>query len=210
MFKKLNDFDKKYSTLFFCISLLIIIIFLAYFSVSNKDKQNICVVPNKLVNNYNNYSYDVKYTNNDKNIELSIKRYDKKYLIEKNEDGIKNTYYIYYTDILEKASNGEYIRFRKNNIIEDLDNKFLLLDYINDISLESSVTEEDELTCYINRKKEISMCVNLDDSITLKGNDYNITYEVKEAGTVKDFNVDVNLEYEENNTDEIIDNSNVQ
>ena len=207
MIKKYREFDKKYSTLFFCISLLIIIIFLAYFSTLNKSNEEMCTIPNNVVNNYNNYSYEVKYTKDEKNIDLFVKRYDKKYLIEKEEDGVKNMYYIYYTDILEKASNGKYIRFRNNNIIDNLDNKLLLLEYVNDVSLESSITEKQDLTCYINRKKEISMCINLDESITLKGKDYSITYTVKEVGTVKDFNVDVDLD---DNNSEDIDNSYVQ
>ena len=207
MFKIFKEFDKKYSTLFFCISLLIIIIFLAYTSSFIKVENNTCVIPNKLVDNYSNYKYDVTYKTNDKKIELFIKRYDKKYLIEKNENGVKSSYYIYYTDIFEEASNGDYIKYRKENIIDGIDNKLLLLDYINDISLESSLKEDNELTCYVNRKLELNMCINLDDSIELEGTDYKIVYEIKEAGTVKDFNVDIDLDYKEDATEEIIDNN---
>lgn len=207
MFKFFKEFDKKYSTLIFCISLLILTVLLAYSSVSNSDKNKVCVMPNKLVDNYQNYKYNVTYKSNDKKIDLSIKRYDKKYLIEKNENGIKSSYYIYYTDILEESSNGDYIRYRKESIVDGIDNKLLLLDYINDISLESSLKKDDELTCYVNRKLELTMCVNLDDSIELKGTDYKIIYEIKEVGTVKDFNVDINLDFEESITEGTVDNN---
>lgn len=193
MFKKVKEFEKQYSTLFFCISLLIIIVFLAYFSVLNKDKEDECVVPNKLVNNYTNYSYNVSYEKDNKIVKLNIKRYDKKYLIEKEENDIKESYYIYYTDVLKKDNNGEYRVYNKN-IIDGLNNKLLFIDYINDVSLQSNITTDNELTCYVNRKLDISMCVNLDKSITLKGDDYRIIYEVESSGEVADFNVNANYE----------------
>ena len=210
MFKKLKNFDTKYSSLFFCISLLVLVIFFAYSSVNNRNKTNECVIPNKLVNNYTNYSYDVTYTKEDKEIALYIKRYDSKYLIEKLEDGVKSSYFLHYTDVLEKNTSGDYVRFRDYNIIDGLDNKYLLLDYINDISLESKITTDKELTCYINRKLELSMCINLDDSITLKGNDYILLYEIKEKGNVSDFDVNVNLDYVENNIEDNLIDSNIQ
>ena len=192
MFKKLKEFDAKYSTVFFCISLLIIIVFLAYFSVSYRDKENSCVIPNDIVNNYTNYSYKITYSKDDNNLIFYVKRYDSKYLIELHIDEEIRTYYMYYTDIYEKASNGEYIRFRNDYIVEDFDNKLLFLDYINDISLKSNITTDDELTCYINRKSEISMCINLDDSITLKAKDYTLLYEIDGKGNVNEFNVNIN------------------
>lgn len=207
MVSKIREFNKTYSTLFFCISLLIIIIFLAYFSVSNRNTSKICTIPNKLVNNYTNYSYDITYIKDDKKIDLYVKRFESKYLIEKVEDGLKSTYYIYYTDIFEKASNGEYIRFRKDNIVDGLDNKMLLLDYVNDISLESSVRTENELTCYYNRKMELLMCINLDDSISIEANDYKIEYKIKEVAGVRDFKIDVNLDYVEESIDGEVDNN---
>ena len=38
----------------------------------------------------------------------------------------------------------------------------------------------------------MSMCVNLDKSITLKGEDYRIIYEIESSGEVADFNVNAN------------------
>ena len=193
MFKKVNEFEKQYSTLFFCISLLVIIVFLAYFSVLNKDKEKECVIPNKLVNNYSNYEYNVSYEKDDKKAKLFIKRYDKKYLIEKEEDAANESYYVYYTDVLKKDDSGEY-KVHNKSIIDGLNNKLLFIDYINDISLQSNITTDNELTCYVNRKLDMSMCVNLDKSITLKGEDYRIIYEIESSGEVADFNVNANYE----------------
>ena len=207
MFKKVKEFEKQYSTLFFCISLLVIIVFLAYFSVLNKDKEKECVVPNNLVNNYSNYEYNVSYEKDDKKVKLFIKRYDKKYLIEKEEDGVNESYYIYYTDVLKKDDSGEYKVYNKS-IIDGLNNKLLFIDYINDVSLQSNITTDNELTCYVNRKLDMSMCVNLDKSITLKGEDYRIIYEIESSGEVADFNVNAN--YEEVIEDKIEDTPETQ
>lgn len=205
MLKWFKEFDKRYSTLFFCFALLIIIVFLFYSNTINKNDENTCTIPNSIVNNYTNYAYDIVITKNDAVSELYVKRYDTKYLVEKNENGVKSAYYIYHTDLLERASNGEYIRYRKDNIVDGIDNKFLILDYINEISLKSTVSTDNELTCYNNRKIELSMCINLDNSITLEVDDYTIVYKVKEVGSIDDFDVDANLNYEseiENITDE--------
>jgi len=189
MFKKVDDFSSKYSSIFFCISLLIIIVFLIYFSIINRDKKLNCVIPNQIVNNSSNYSYEVTYTSSLETIKLNINRYNQKYLIELEKDAIKSTYYVNHMNIYEKASNGEYIKYRNDFIIDNVDNNLLLLDYINDLSLESNLTTDDGLTCYVNRRKETTICVNLDDSIILKGNDYSINYNIKEIGMIKDFNV---------------------
>jgi len=210
MIKKLRDFDKNYSNLFFFFSLLIIILFLVFISTSNRTKQKECTIPNSLVNNYNNYSYSIKFTDENRNIELFIKRYQSKYLIEKNENGTKSTYYLQYTDLLEKSSDGKYIKYRGDKIIDGLDNKFLILDYINDISLQSTINKGSELTCYNNRKMELSMCLNLDDSIELKKDNYTIIYTIDKVSGVEDFNVDIKefsieIEDKENNTNTFVE-----
>lgn len=197
MLKAFKDFDKNYSTLFFCIALLIIIVCLFYSNIANRSKDKTCVVPNTIVNNYNNYAYDIVVEKNGVISKLYVKRYNTKYLIEKNENDIRSTYYINHTDLLEKASNGKYIKFRNGNIVEGLDNKFLIFDYINEISLKSSISTKNEITCYNNRNLELSMCLNLDKSITLEMGDYKITYTIKENGMVSDFDVDIDLNYEE-------------
>lgn len=208
MIKKLKEFDKNYSNMFFYFSLLIIIIFLFYISTSNKSNSDVCTIPNDIVKNYLSYSYNVVYKENDKTIKLFIKRYESKYLMEKEENGVKSTYYYRYTDLMEKASNGKYIKFRGDEIIPGVNNKFLLIDYINDISLESSVSEKNGLTCYNNRSLELSMCINVDKSVELKKDNYTILYEVLELGSVSDFNIEISNEENINipNNENIVDN----
>lgn len=211
MLKVFKDFDKNYSTLFFCIALLIIIVCLVYSNVMNINKDKTCVVPNSVVNNYNNYAYDIVVEKNGVVTKLYVKRYNTKYLIEKNENDVKSTYYINHTDLLEKASNGKYIKFRKDNIVDGLDNKFLIFDYINELSLKSSVSTYNGSTCYNNRNLELSMCINLDNSITLEMKDYKITYTVKENSMISDFDVDIDLSsYNMESGSEIIDSSILQ
>lgn len=189
MFKRINEFDKKYSSMFFAISLIIIIIFLFYFSISNRTTTKECTIPNKLVNNTTNYTYEITYIKDNKIINLYVKRYNEKYLIEKVDDNIRSMYYIYYTDILEKASDGNYIKHRNDYILDEVDNKFLLLDYINAVSLDSSITNEEDLTCYTNRKLNIHMCINIDESISVKTNNFELIYKITGKGNVSDFNV---------------------
>lgn len=189
MFKKINELDDKYSSKFFGISLIVILAFLFYFAISNRTITKECTIPNKLVNNTTNYSYEITYIKDNKIINLYVKRYNEKYLIEKVDDDIRSMYYIYYTDILEKASNGNYIKYRNDYILDEVDNKFLLLDYINAVSLDSSITNEEDLTCYTNRKLNIHMCINIDESISVKMNDYELIYKITGKGNVSDFNV---------------------
>lgn len=211
MLKVFKDFDKNYSTMFFCIALLIIIVCLVYSNVMNINKDKTCVVPNAIVNNYNNYAYDIVIEKNGVVTKLYVKRYNTKYLIEKNENDIKSTYYINHTDLLEKASNGKYIKFRKDSIVDGLDNKFLIFDYINELSLKSSVSTNNGSTCYNNRSLELSMCINLDNSITLEMKDYKITYTIKENSMISDFDVDIDLSsYNLESSSENLDSSILQ
>ena len=191
MFKKLKEFDSRYYNLFFCIALLIIIIILVYISTSTRQNMKTCTTPNDIIKDYTSYSYNIRFTDQERKIDLFIKRYNSKYLIEKNENGSKTMYYLHYTDLLEKSSDGTYIKYRKNEIIDGIDNKYLILDYINEVSLDSNINNESDLTCYINRKLEIKMCVNLDDSIELKGDNYSLTYKINEVGNISDFNVEI-------------------
>lgn len=186
--KELNPVNLSIS---FGIVIFIILIFFIYFSSVNRNNK-VCKMPTEIVNKTNNYMYDIVYTKDNTVIDLSIKKYKSKYLIEKTENNIKTMYYIHHTDLLEKASNGKYIKYRKDNIIDGLDNKYLILDYIDEISLESKVTSENELTCYYNRKLELSICINLDETITLKTNNYQLNYKVREIGNVDNFYIDIN------------------
>ena len=191
MIKKLREFDKNYSSVFFCIALLIIIIFLAYISTFNKSKNTVCEIPNDILSSYQNYSYDIEYVKDNRVIDIHIKKYGYKYLIEKTENSIRSTYYIYYTDVYEMNDSGKYVKYRSDNIVNGLDNKFLFIDYINEVSLSSAVNVDDNKTCYNNRKLGIYMCLNSDGTILLKSNDSNVSYSIKEKGTITDFNVEI-------------------
>ena len=168
MFKVLKKFNDNYSNVFFIISLIVIIIFLAYFAIMNANKPKECVMPDKLIGDFNNYSY--------------------------NHNDEKDTYYSHYFDLLKKNSDDIYIRYRDNYIIDGVDNKLLILNYVNDISYDSKRMENSDRTCYINSKNNLTMCINLDKSIELSKDDYKLTYEIVELGNVDDFNVRFDLE----------------
>ena len=79
------------------------------------------------------------------------------------------------------------------------------------MSLKSSVSTNNGSTCYNNRNLELSMCINLDNSITLEMKDYKITYTVKENSMISDFDVDIDLSsYNMESGSEIIDSSILQ
>ena len=190
MISKIREFSKNYSNLFFLISLLFIIIILVYTAFNNRDKNQECIIPNKLVNNYNNYSYNVKYEKDNEKINLYVKRYGSKYLIGKNHNDTKKLYYLEYVDLLIKNENEKYIKFN-GDIIEGIDNRLLILDYLNDISIQSNLTEKSERTCYINARYNSSICINLDNSIELAKDDYKILYTINDIGSITDFNVNI-------------------
>ena len=196
MIDKIRDFDTKYSNTVFLIALFIIISFLVYIALNNRTKDKICKMPNDIVNTLN-YSYKVKYTKEDKSIDLYINRYDSKYLIEKNEDNNKNTYYLNYTDFLEKKSSGVFGRMTNYYIIDGMDNKLLTLDYLNDLSLDSTIKTLNERNCYINIKNNLTMCINLDNSIELEKDDYKLLYTIIDKNNVNDFNVYIDLDYKD-------------
>ena len=127
MFNRIRNFDSKYSSTFFLISLIIIISFLIYISFNNKVRERSCT-----------------------------------YLIEKNYNEEKYVYYLNYTDFLEKKSNGSFGKLKDNYIINNVDNNLLILDYINELSLESDVTTINGRTCYVNVKNDLTLCIDLD------------------------------------------------
>ena len=196
MIDKIRDFDTKYSNTVFLIALFIIISFLVYIAINNRTKDKTCKMPSDIANTLN-YSYKVKYTKEDKSIDLYINRYDSKYLIEKNEDDNKNTYYLNYTDFLEKKSSGVFGRMTNYYIIDGIDNKLLILDYLNDLSLDSTIKILNERNCYINIKNNLTMCINLDNSIELEKDDYKLLYTIIDKNNVNDFNVYIDLDYKD-------------
>lgn len=194
MFKKLKEFNNNYANLFFMIALIFIIVFLGYIAFTNRTKKTVCVTPSKILNNYENYAYNIKYTDEDEGATIYIKRYGSKYLLEVNKDENKTNYYIEYTDFLKKEYDDIYYRYNNNYIIDGVDNKYLFLDYINEISLDSTIVTKNERTCYVNRKNNVSMCINLDKSIELSKDNFKLLYTITDLGGVDDFKVSSNLE----------------
>lgn len=205
MFNKIKDFNSKYSNTFFLISLIIIISFLIYISFNNKTREKTCTLPSNITGNITNYSYKVKYTSNDLSYDLYINRYNSKYLIEKNHNEDKYIYYLNYTDFLEKKSNGSFGKLNDNYIIDKVDNNLLILDYINDISLDSEVTTINGRTCYINLKNDLTLCINLDNTIELEKDNYKLLYTIVDKNNVQDFNVYIDLDYVEPTIKEQVD-----
>ena len=205
MFSRIKEFNKNYSNIFFLVALLFIVIVLIYTAFTNKPKEKECVVPNKIVNNYNNYTYNIKYEKENEKIDLYVKRYGSKYLIEKNYNDTKTMYYIEYIDLLIKNKEEKYIKYN-GNIIDDLDNRFLILDYVNDLSISSNYTSKNERACYLNTKNNLSICINLDNSIELTKDDIKILYTINNIGENTDFtvNMDKSITYQE----EIIEENN--
>lgn len=188
MINKIKEFNKNYSNIFFLVALLFIIIVLIYNTQTNKAKEKECIIPNKIVNNYNNYSYNIKYEKDNEKINLYIKRYGSKYLIEKNYNDNKYLYYTEYVDLLIKDDEDRYINFN-GNIIDGLDNRLLILEYVNDLSINSTLTTNNERTCYLNSKNNLSICINLDNSVELSKENIKMTYTIMEIGNITDFNV---------------------
>ncbi len=191
MIDRIRDFNKNYSSILFLIIMIFVLITLIFIAFNNRNKPKECVTPQKIVANSVAYSYSIKVTQDDINIaELYIKRFASKYLIELNKDGNKDTFYSRYTDFLKKNSNGKYSLFVPNELISGIDNKYLIFDYINDLSLESDIITRDERPCYVNRTENITMCVNLDKTIELSIGEYKLLYEIDD-NYIDDFDVSV-------------------
>ncbi len=202
MIERIKKFNVKASNIFFIISLFIIMLFLGYYAVTNRNRVKSCVTPEKLVNGYTSYSYNIKYTNEVDTIQIYAKRYDSKYLFEINKGDEKELYFFQYTDLLRKNSDDIYVRYTNGYIIDGLDNKLLLLDYINDLSFDSKTTIKDGRNCYINVKNNIDMCINLDNTIEVSNNNFKLLYTINKFDDIEDFDVRKNLDmyYEEDTT----------
>lgn len=191
MLDKVRNFNKDYSNIIFLFIMIFILISLIYVSYNNRNKPKECVMPAKVISSASAYSYKIKITSNDTEIaKISVKKYDSKYLIEVDKDDNKDTYYLNYSSFLKKQSNGRYAIFVPNELISGIDNKYYILDYINDLSLNSDIVKKEDRNCYINRKENISMCVNVDSSIELITNTYSLTYTLIE-NYIDDFDVSI-------------------
>lgn len=191
MLDKIKEFNKNYSNTVFLVIMIFILFSLIYISFNNRSKPKECVMPNSIVNNSLSYSYNVSVTSDGNDIaKLFVKKYDSKHLIELNMNDTKDTYYLNYTDFLIRKPNGRYSVFYKNELIDGLDNKYLIFDYINDLSKSSDVITKDERNCYINRKENVSMCINLDKSVELIKENYNLVYTI-DTNYIDDFDVSI-------------------
>ncbi len=187
MINKIKGFNERFSNVFFLISLLFIIVFLIYIRLNNSNVEKACVMPKDITRNYTQYSYNINYEYGDEKIDLYIKRYNNKFLIEKKYNDVKDMFYIEYTDILIKSGE-KYIKYNYD-IIKNLDNKYLMIDYLNDLSQNSTLVTKNERDCFANTKENLTICVNLDDSIELSKGDYKLTYTVDASTDISDFNV---------------------
>lgn len=189
MLYKIREFNKNYSNVVFLIFMVFILVVLVIISINNRNKPKECAIPNKLVGKATNYSYDIKVLSDDVEIaKLFVKKYESKHLIEVDENDTKNMYYLHYTDFLKKNSNGMYSIFGSHELIEGLDNKYLLFEYINDLSMISDVITRNDRNCYINRKENVSICVDLDNSVEVNTEDYKLIFTIKDT-YIDDFNV---------------------
>lgn len=202
MLYKIREFNKNYSNIVFLIFMIFILVVLVVISINNRNKPKECVIPSKILGMATNYSYDIQVLKDDVEIaKLFVKKYDSKHLIELNKDDTKNTYYLQYTDFLKRNSNGTYSIFDSYELIEGLDNKYLLFEYINDLSIVSDIITRNDRSCYINRKENVSICINLDNSVEFSTDDYKLIFTIKDT-YIDDF--DVVIEKVEN-SNEIVD-----
>ena len=181
MLYKIREFNKNYSNIVFLIIMIFILVVLIITSINNRNKPKECVIPSKVVGMATDYSYDIKVLKDDVEIaKLFVKKYDSKHLIELNKDDEKNIYFLQYTDFLRKNSNGTYSNFGSNELIEGLDNKYILFEYINDLSMTSDIITRNDRNCYINRKENVSICVNMDNSVELTSDEYTLIFNIKD------------------------------
>ena len=189
MLYKIREFNKNYSNIVFLIIMIFILVVLIITSINNRNKPKECVIPSKVVGMATDYSYDIKVLKDDDEIaKLFVKKYDSKHLIELNKDDEKNIYFLQYTDFLRKNSNGTYSNFGSNELIEGLDNKYILFEYINDLSMTSDIITRNDRNCYINRKENVSICVNMDNSVELTSDEYTLIFNIKDK-YIDDFDV---------------------
>lgn len=201
MFKKLRDFNEKNSTIFFFIALLVIISFLivnGFKSKNVKDDDKKC---NVLFNTKStmNYFYDVKIDKNGEIVLLNIKNYGNKYLIRKTENGKETSYFTNYINKYILVDD-EYVLYNGNYIVSGIDDRFLFLGYINDLSLKSEATNKNGEYCYINN--DTSLCAVNNKTLVLKNEKFTITYDIDVDTIVNDFDVSIKL-VEETKKDEV-------
>ena len=197
MFKKLKKFDEKASNIVFFVSLFIIIIFLFISSLRGNRGNSSCNVlfekPSSI-----SYIYNVKLEDISTSFvtSLKVRNYNNRYLIEKVEQGIGSNYYIEYASLYKEDTDGFYVKYR-DDIIDGIDNKYIFLEYINNIAQGMSV--EGDSTCASN--DDFKICVPSNNEIVFTKDNLRITYEYDRNTSVNDF--DVSIKDENNEEDDI-------
>lgn len=121
-FKKKIEFDNKYNTLFFFISVFILC-FLLIYSMKSPCVCEECVCDNKA----QTYSYSINYKSINNELNIIVYKDNNKYLVSYGDD----TYYIDNINIYKKDITGNYELYF-NNIIDGIDNNMLIIDYLID------------------------------------------------------------------------------
>lgn len=194
MFKKLREINEKNKTVYFFFILFVILAFLVYKNIFLGTSSKQCVAPDFKVKSVDMYEYEMKITKDGETILLNGKRYGSKIYIEKIEKGITSQYFIDYSNIYMKDSNGVYNYYNGNYIVNGVDNKYLYIEYISSIADSANVkNDEDSNLCYINDVKSVNICINENnETVNVEFNNISIQYKFSNAGKVEDFDIDVN------------------
>ncbi|HOO68182.1 MAG TPA: hypothetical protein PLC53_02305 [Bacilli bacterium] len=188
MIEKIKKFNESNKNVFFFILTLILIGFIIFSRIYTANKTTECITPTYVVDESNNYTYEIKVKKDDEIIILSISKYGNKYHVEKTEKGLLTNYYIYYSDIYEEDSSGNYIIFRDKSFIDGIDNKYIYIEYLNEVFSDIVATEEDLGLCYAN--ESFKACINEDDNaIYATLGDIEIDYVSFNVGVAKDFDI---------------------
>ena len=181
MLKKFDIFDQNYSkALVAFVFVVLIIILLANNNNSNtKTIETTSCEPSILIKNHINYKYEISIEFNNEKSKVLVTKYDNKYLITKDD----NKYYLYYSDFY-KEENGMYVKFN-DMIIPGLNNKYLFINYIDDISYKSKVVDD----CFV--KDDLNICIVNDYTINVTSSNISLVYEISDVGTVDDFDINV-------------------
>lgn len=197
MFKRIKEFNENNTTLYFFIVMFILIVLLFTSSLKNRGKDNNddkCTTISDVTSTNVKYTYDIKINKNAEIILVNVKRYGNKYLFEVIEKGEASYYYVYYTDVY-KENNSSYYIFNENNFIAEIDNKYLFLEYLNDLSIGFTQEASNDEACYSDTITKI--CVDNTQTIILNKDDINITYKISNIGEVEDFNINIVTEPDE-------------
>lgn len=193
MFKKVKDFNDRNNALYFFLAIIFLVVALFINNTTSKkelekEEEKPKEEENKKV--YKNYSYDIKININNQIVLFTVNVFNNKYLFTKTELGRETKYYVYYSDIYEQNALGNYVLYRDNKFVNDIDNKLLFLDYIKDI-IDKSTKVESEDNCLINNIYNFTMCER-ENGYNIKSNLYEINYEIYNIDSTNDFDITIN------------------